>query len=569
MLRSLTIRDVVLVDRLDLTFHPGLCVLTGETGAGKSILLDALSLALGARADTGLIRHGAAQAQVAAAFEIGPGHRARGILAELEMEGAADGDGDLVLRRVLGRDGRSRAFVGDQPASVGLLRRLGATLVEVEGQFAEQGLLDAGAHRAHLDAFGGLDEDATRVGGAHRAWRAAEKALAESRADLEALKGERETLRHAVAEIEALGPKPGEEEALAEERALLMHREQLLEAMSGAAAALGGGGQAGRGVEADIRAAQRCLKGAAEKAPGRLDEVVGALDRAAIEVADAEARLQSLGSALDHDAGRLEEAEERLFALRAVARKHGVEVDSLGPLAGRMADQLAEIEGRGGDLARLAQEAQAARAAYAAAAQALGRARREAAAALDEAVATELPPLRLDKASFATRITPLDEPDWSEFGAERITFEVSTNPGTPPGPLGRIASGGELARFLLALKVVVSGERPVSTLVFDELDRGIGGAGAAAVGERLALLGRSTQVLVVTHSPQVAARGDHHWRVFKRDEGGRFAVAVEQLGPAARREEIARMLSGAAVTDEARAAADRLLKGDAPVEEVA
>ncbi len=569
MLRSLSIRDIVLIDRLDLTFHPGLCALTGETGAGKSILLDALGLATGARADLSLVRHGADQAQVAAAFEIAPDHPARGILAEMGLEGPEDENGAVVLRRTLGRDGRSRAFVNDQPASVGLLRRLGATLVEVEGQFAEQGLLDPRTHRTHLDAFAGLEPAAARVGEAYRAWRKAERALAEARADLATLAAEKETLRHAVSEIEALEPKPGEEAQLAEERALLMHREQVLEAMNSAVAALGGTPPGARGAEGDIRAAQRMLEGAAAKAPGQLDEVIQALDRAAIEVAEAEARLHALGSALDHDSGRLEEAEERLFALRGVARKHAVDADSLAALAERMAGRLAALEVRGDELARLEKETQAARAAYVAGAQALGRDRRRAAAALDQAVAAELPPLRLDKATFATRVTPLDEAAWSEHGTERVAFEVSTIPGTPPGPLGRIASGGELARFLLALKVVVSGQGAAPALVFDEVDRGIGGAAAAAVGERLARLGRSIQVLVVTHSPQVAARGDHHWRVRKHSERGRVAVAVEELSRAGRREEIARLLSGATVTEEARAAADSLLEGGAPKEEVA
>lgn len=569
MLRSLSIRDIVLIDRLDLTFHPGLCALTGETGAGKSILLDALGLATGARADSNLVRHGVDQAQVAAAFEIAPDHPARMILAESGLDDGDERAGALVLRRTLGRDGRSRAFVNDQPASVGLLRRLGATLVEVEGQFAEQGLVDSRTHRAHLDAFAGLEPAAARVAEAYRAWRAAERALAEARKGLAALAAEDETLRHAVDEIEALDPKPGEEAALAEERALLMHREQVLEAMNSAVAALGGTGHGARGAEGDIRAAQRMLTSVAAKAPGRLDEVIQALDRAAIEVAEADARLTALGNALVHDSGRLEETEERLFALRGVARKHAVEVDSLAALGERMAGRLAALEVRGDELAHRENETQAARETYLAAAQALGHERRRAAVALDAAVAAELPPLRLDKATLATRVTPLDEAAWSKHGTERVAFEVSTIPGTPPGPLGRIASGGELARFLLALKVVVSAQGAAPSLVFDEVDRGIGGAVAAAVGERLKRLGHTTQVLVVTHSPQVAARGDHHWRVRKVADGDGAAIAVEELEGASRREEIARMLSGATVTDEARAAADSLLEDRAVADEVA
>jgi DNA repair protein RecN (Recombination protein N) len=569
MLRSLAIRDVVLIDQLSLTFRSGLCVLTGETGAGKSILLDALGLALGARGDTGLIRHGAHQAVVTAAFELDNDHPARGILADQGLESPGDGDGAVVVRRVLGRDGRSRALVNDQPASVGLLRRLGATLVEVEGQFAEQGLLDPGTHRAILDAFGGLEEQAARVAAAHRAWRAAESALASARAELEVLRGEEETLRHALAEIEALDPKAGEEAGLADERTMLMHRERLLEAMNAAAAALAGATSEERGAETAIRLAQRFLEGAADKAAGRLDEAIRALDAAAIEVAEAEARLASLGTVLEHEPDRLEKVEERLFALRAVARKHGVEVEALPELRDRLSADLAALDDGGGTLALCQAEAERARGAYLEAASVLSRARRQAAGALDRAVAAELPPLKLDKASLVTRITPLEEGAWSESGTERIAFEVSTNPGTPPGPLGRVASGGELARFLLALKVVVSRRGPAPTLVFDEVDRGIGGAAAAAVGDRLGRLGRTMQVLVVTHSPQVAARGDHHWRIEKRGKGKGVATRVEELADAARREEIARLLSGARVTEEARAAADSLLEGGAPAHQPA
>ncbi|HVI50842.1 MAG TPA: DNA repair protein RecN [Candidatus Sulfotelmatobacter sp.] len=550
MLLGLSIRDVVLIDRLDIAFQPGLTVLTGETGAGKSILLDSLGLALGARSESGLVRLGANQLSVTAEFAVSSGHPVQAILAEQEMD-AAD---DLMLRRVVSSDGRSRAFVNDQPVSVGLLRRLGDCLVEIHGQFESHGLLDPSSHRGVLDAFGGLDVAAVRA--AHGAWKSAAKTRQDAEAALVKAKGEEDFLRHAVEELNALNPSAGEESSLAEKRAVMMHGEKLVEGMNAAVQFLSGKGD----VEASLRSAQRALERVADKAEGRLDEVIAALDRAADETAEARTLLDRASSTIDLDPRALEKVEERLFTLRAVARKHGVAVDDLAALRDKLAADLSALDAGGSGLAKLAAAEKAAKAAYAEAAKALSRSRVEAAAGLDQAVAAELPPLKLDRARFQTRVAQLDEADWTETGMDRIAFEVATNPGSAPGPLGKIASGGELSRFMLALKVVLARIGSVHSIVFDEVDSGIGGAVAAAVGERLARLAQDLQVMVVTHSPQVAAKGANHWHVAKGDDGqGGTVTRVGSLEPAQRREEIARMLAGAEVTDQARAAAESLL----------
>lgn len=557
MLQSLSIRDVVLIDSLDLEFKPGLGVLTGETGAGKSILLDALGLALGARADSGLVRQGAGRAVVSAGFQVSKAHPAWALLADQGL----DSGGEIVLRRVQSVDGHSRAFVNDQPVSVGLLRRLGDALVEIQGQFEERGLVDPAVHRALLDAYGGLGEAVGATRRAWQVWRRAEADRGTAEAEAEGARAEADFLRHAVAELDALDPKPGEHAALAETRTLLMNAESLVEALAAADTDLAGDS----GAESGLGRARRRLHGAAAKAPGRLDSVLAALDRAAAEVADAVADLRGLSHDIDLDPGRLESLEQRLFGLREVARKHRVEVDDLARLRAELARRLAAVDDQAGLIARLAQEADAARAAYLAATEALGAERRTAAIRLDAAVAAELPPLRLEKARFKTALRPLEEADWGPDGRERVTFQVATNPGIEPGPLAKIASGGELSRFMLALKVVLARADPVPSLVFDEVDSDVGGATADAVGERLARLAEQVQVLVVTHSPQVAARGGWHWRVSKELAADREAAVtrVEALSPAARREEIARMLSGARVTKEARAQAARLIRGAA------
>ena len=554
MLRSLSVRDVVLIKRLDLSFRDGLCVLTGETGAGKSILLDSLGLALGVRAEARLVRHGAEQASVTAAFELAPGN---GIEAILEEQGLEDGDGALILRRTLARDGRSRAFVNDQPVSVSLLRRLGDALVEIHGQFESQRLLDPAMHRGLLDAHGGLESRAEGVRNAHHAWRTAILAREQAEADLAQARRDEEFLRHAVDELSALSPKPGEESELAEQRSLLQHGEQLLEALNQATAEL----TEGRGAEAAVQGALRTLERVAAKAEGRLDETIEALGRAAGELAEGVAQLEKASASVDLDPRHLEQVEERLFALRALARKHGVEVDGLADLARHMEAQLNALEDGGANLEGLRKKEAAARAAYVTEAEALSKARAEAAAKLDSAMAAELEPLKLGKAHFVTTITRLEEDAWGENGLDRVAFQVATNPGAPAGPINKIASGGELSRFMLALKAVLASADPVPTLVFDEVDAGIGGATASAVGERLAGLGRDVQVLVVTHSPQVAALGAAHWRVSKDEGAEGVTTTVDRLDGPERREEVARMLAGAEVTDEARAAADSLMAG--------
>ena len=552
MLLGLTIRDVVLIDRLDLSFRAGLCVLTGETGAGKSILLDALGLALGVRAESSLVRAGAEQAVVSAEFALAPRHPVRALLAEAGI--ACDGD-TLVLRRIVNADGRSRALIDDQPASIGLLRQVGERLVEIEAQFAERGLLDPASHRAALDAYGGHGDAAAAVAAAWAAWRNFAKARADEAAALQAARAEEDYLRHALAELDALDPKQGEEAALAAERTLLQNRERLVEAVEAALGEL----QAERGAERALHSAARQLERLRDKAMGRLDAASSAVERAAVEAAEAIALLGNELRALGGDASGLERIEERLFGLRALARKHGVAVDALAELRARLAEKISSLDDGGERLKALDRRVAEARDDYVAAARTLGAARRRIAKTLDAAVAKELPPLRLEKARFSTVIEALGESDWGEHGAERIHFEVATNPGAAAGPLAKIASGGELARFMLALKVVLARSSAVPTLVFDEVDSGIGGAAAAAVGERLHRLAQKLQVLVVTHSPQVAARGTHHLRVAKTEGRRAAATRVDELDDAQRREEIARMLSGAAVTAEARAAAASLI----------
>ncbi len=555
MLLGLTIRDVVLIDRLSLAFRPGLCVLTGETGAGKSILLDALGLALGRRADAALVRPGVEQASVAAEFAIGPDHPAAAILHEAGM--SADLAGTIVLRRVVAADGRSRAFVNDEPASVGLLRELGDSLVEIQGQGEQRGLLDPATHRALLDAVAEHNATPAALASAWQAWRGAVRLVAAAETRLAESRAEEDLLRHHKAELDALAPEGDEEERLAVRRSLLQNAERLGEAIAEAVAEIDGDGGA---MQALNRALRRLERGR-ERAQGLFDSSLAAAERAAAEAAEALSALTGAAQALELDPQALEQVEERLFALRNLGRKHNVQVADLPRLRAELGDRLAAIETGADDLAALEAAAAAERAHYLAAAGAVSRAREQAAKRLDAAIAAELKPLRLDKARFRTVLTPLGEADWSEHGTERVHFEVATNPGAPYGALARIASGGELSRFMLALKLVLAGTSSVPTLIFDEVDSGIGGAVAAAVGERLQRLGARLQVLVVTHSPQVAARGAHHWRVAKRQAERATVTRVEELDGDTRQEEIARMLSGSSVTAEARAAAASLIEG--------
>jgi DNA repair protein RecN (Recombination protein N) len=551
MLAGLTIRDVVLIERLSLNFSPGLTVLTGETGAGKSILLDALALALGERADSGLVRHGAAQAVVTAEFQLPADHPAAAMLADQDIPQ----ESRLVIRRAVGADGRSRGFVNDQPVSAGLLRRMAETLVEIHGQFETHGLFDPRTHRLVLDAYGGLAGDGAAVGAAWGRWAEAEAERARLIADVATAAAEENFLRDALAELDALDPKPGEEAALAESRQRLQHREKLLDALSTAERELAGD----RGAELALSVARRALERVADRAAGAFDPIIAALDRAQVEIGEAQAAIEAHAAGFEAEPLDLTKVDDRLFDLRKAARRHGVAADDLPALRQNLADRLAGMENRDSLVAAATDNAARHRAAYVAASGTLSAARRAAAERLDAAVARELKPLKLDRARFATEIAALPEAEWGETGADHIAFAVSTNPGQPLGPLAKIASGGELARFMLALKVVLARASAVAVLVFDEVDSGIGGATADAVGERLARLAESHQVLVVTHSPQVAARGAQHWRVRKVVKGETVTTEVVALDKAGRREEIARMLSGAEITAEARAAAARLI----------
>jgi DNA repair protein RecN (Recombination protein N) len=550
MLTALAIRDVVLIEALDLEFGSGLGALTGETGAGKSILLDALGLALGARADAGLVRQSATQAGVTASFDLPHDHPVFSILAEGGLE--VDSGEPLVIRRLVRADGGSRAFVNDQAASAGLLRLIGASLVEIHGQHDDRGLLNARGHRALLDTFGRLDT--AWVASAHERWRDAEARLDQAATELEEADRDREWLAHAVAELTAFAAEPGEEATLAEERATMQKGARLASELEAVTAHLEGSD----GALAQLRQTARRLDRLASEHEA-LAQALAAIDQAVNEAAEAEDRLEEARRAFAFDPGRLEAMETRLFDLRALARKHRVEPDALAALAQELAGRLERIEAGGAGIAALQKQAAAARASYEATAAALSSARRSAAERLDAAVAIELAPLKLDSARFRTIIEDLPEAQWGPAGRERAEFEISTNPGAPFAPLVKIASGGELSRFILALKVALAEEGGAATMIFDEVDRGVGGAVAAAIGDRLARLAARAQILVVTHSPQVAARADRHWLIAKRSDGLVARTGVHVLDRGERREEIARMLSGAEVTDEARAQADRLL----------
>ena len=557
MLTGLSIRDVVLIERLDLSFGPGLTVLTGETGAGKSILLDSLGLALGARAATGLVRAGTQQASVTASFQPPPNHP---VLTLLEEQGIAPED-ELVVRRVVGADGRSRASINDQAVGVGLLRQVAATLVEVQGQGDQAGLADPASHAGLLDAFG---VDPAMPAAVRDRWsrlRAADQALQQARDAIAAAQREEEWLRHSVEELGTLAPREGEEEQLAEQRQRLQQGERRAEAIASALSEIAPRDRRNAGPASSLRAAGRALQRLS--APGQEDgpaaPALAALERAEEALAEAETLLSRMASEADGDPRQLEQAEERLFSLRAAARKHGVPVGGLAALLDGLVVRLSALESGAAGIAVRESEARQAREAYEAAATALTRARKSAAGRLQGAVTAELPPLRLDRARFVVELRALEPARWGAAGADQVRFLIATNPGTEPGPLDRIASGGELSRLMLALKVVLAGGGSAPTLVFDEVDSGIGGATAAAVGERLARVADGVQVLVVTHSPQVAARGSAHLQVLKQAGKGRSATSVVPLDKASRREEIARMLAGATVTEAARAAADSLL----------
>ncbi|THD81233.1 MAG: DNA repair protein RecN [Phenylobacterium sp.] len=563
MLIGLWIRDVVLIEALDLSIGPGLTVLTGETGAGKSIILDALGLATGARADAGLVRHGAAQAAASAVFAPSPDHPVWDLLEEKGLSYARDED--LVLRRTLSADGRSRAFVNDQATGVGVLKEVGEALLEVHGQHETVGLLDARTHRPMLDAFGDLAARTEAVREHWQAWRAAREGVDEFCRLVDRAAAETEELTLRLAEIERLDPREGEEADLAGERAILGAAEKALSEIGAAREVFEGlSARVAGAVRSLDRARERALSaGAAEDtaAVKRLTEASAALDRVLIEAQEAEAAIDAAAEAFAFEPDRLEKAEERLFDLRGLARKLSVSVEELPILRVRFAERLRAVETSEDALKAAQGQLAAARTAYLAAAADLSAARRAAGETLSAAVMAELAPLKLEKARFRVAVEPLPEDRAGPTGLDRIAFEIATNPGAPFADLGAIASGGELARFALALKAALAGRGagPQPLMIFDEVDQGVGGAVADAVGLRLKRLAREAQVLVVTHSPQVAARGDTHWRIAKAGEGDRLRTVVEPLPAADREEEIARMLAGAQITDAARAAARALM----------
>lgn len=548
MLDTLTIRDIVLIERLELEFAAGLNVLTGETGAGKSILLDSLGFALGRRDARGLVRAGAEEGAASATIDCGDDHPVRAILEDAGIGWEEDG---LTLRRIATSNGRSRAFINDQRVSADLLRMVGEALVEVHGQQDDRGLLNARGHRALLDQFAGAEAEVAATRAAYRDWRAAEDALVQARADAEAAARDRDYLEHAVKELTTLAPEAGEDEALDAKRRLMQAAERIREEVAAAASALGPDGAEGAASDA-----MRRLDDAAPNAEGRLDRAIDALGRAIEALGEASSDVEAALEGLSFDPMELEQTEERLFALRGLARKHNILPDALPDFAAEMQAKMSLITENEANEAVLTAAVAKAEAAYQKAAKALGAKRAAAAKALDKAVAKELPDLKMERAQFQTVITPADP---GEAGMERVAFEIATNPGAPFGPLAQIASGGELSRFLLALKVALAGRGPSGVMVFDEIDRGVGGATADAVGRRLSRLAESDQVLVVTHSPQVAAKGDRHFRIQKSSSGDVTRTDVLALAGDEKRDEIARMLSGDTVTDAAKAAADELM----------
>jgi DNA repair protein RecN (Recombination protein N) len=557
MLQTLSIRDVVLIERLDLHFAAGLTALTGETGAGKSILLDSLGLALGARADTGLIRSGAEQAVVAASFAVGEDHAAAALLAEHGLESGSE----ILVRRIVGRDGRSRALVNDQPVSVGFLKNLAGLLIEIQGQHEQMGLADPANHILLLDAFGVDASVRDDVAAAHRAWREAASRLAGAEKRIEETAREEEFLRHAADELGKLNPVAGEEEALAAERLRLQAGERRAEAIAAAIGELRPKDRRQGGPAAALRGAARALARVTVPA-GSVNPAgpaMAAIERAEVALSEAEDFLERMAAAEEDDPRALEATEERLFALRAVARKHGIQVLALPEFYADLRRRLAALESGVADIAALTKEVSRLRADYVEKAAALSALRERAALDLEAAIGAELPPLKLERARFVVERSMLPEGAWGPRGADAIRFLIATNPGETPGALDKIASGGELSRLMLAMKVVLTSGAGIETLIFDEVDSGIGGATAAAVGERLVRVADGVQVLVVTHSPQVAARGAAQLRVAKRMAGERAVTEVDVLDGTERREEIARMLAGEFVTDAARQAATSLL----------
>lgn len=552
MLRSLYIRNVVLIDKLDLDFGGGLSVLTGETGAGKSILLDSLGLVLGNRAETGLIRSGEDKLSVTAMFDGQEGNTPlQNLLAENEIEGGSE----IIIKRTLDRNGKGKIFINDQPISARLLKEIGPLLVEVHGQFDNQGLLNPANHRDILDAYGQYTELLNKVAVAWEDYRRAKAERTKAEEDLSKAKEEEENLRHWVKELEQISPLKGEEAELANRRQELMHAEKILESLNYAYQALSGD----KDVSSMLRQAMSAVDKANQYVGGKYDDIYAALDSSLVEVADALERIESASADINLNTSEQENIDERLFALKDLARKHGVGVDDLADTLQEFKNKLNSIELGEDHINNLRQKEQESRLKYLEEAGLLHDERMNVSQKLDAKIMEELPPLKMEKARFVTVLEKLPESSWSEHGTDGVSFTVSTNPNSPQGPLGKIASGGELARFMLALKVNLAQSSKVGTMIFDEVDAGIGGATAQAVGERLSRLGADVQVLVVTHSPQVAAQGRQHYKVEKSTQDNITTTKVFELDNAARREEIARMLSGATITGEARAAADALL----------
>ena len=568
MLTHLSIRDVVLIEKLDLALASGLTVLTGETGAGKSILLDSLGLALGDRANAGLIRSGATQASVAAIFEVPLKHPVFALLSE---QGIAleDPSEPLVLRRIVTPDGRSRAYVSDQPVGITLLRRIASQLVEIQGQHEQMGLADQSTHLDLLDAFGVKPALLTQTSIAFRQWANARTALEKARSDMEAAAREEEWLRATVDDLSTLAPQEGEEDSLAALRVSLQQDEKRGEAVAAALAELTPRDRRSSSPAAALRSASRALvrllpsstegENGSSAHQGQAQEALDALEKAEEALADAEMLLTRLAADTEGDPRLLEETEERLFALRAEARKHNVAVAELPSFLASLKARLAALDSGNAELARLETALTEARLAYEDAARQLSEARKQSAQKLEQAVTRELKPVKLERARFIVSLLPLSPDQWNSRGMEQSSFLIAANPGQPPGPLAKVASGGELSRLMLALKVVLAQRSDIGTLVFDEVDSGVGGATASSIGDRLHKVAQDVQVLVVTHSPQVAARGDQHLRIAKRIRNERTETLAEPLSREARREEIARMLAGDVITDAARGAADSLL----------
>lgn len=558
MLTHLSISNVVLIEKLDIDFQSSLCALTGETGAGKSILLDSMGLALGDRADTGLVRKGAEKSTVIATFELDKKHPALAILAEADFEPEVT----MVLRRILTKDGRSKAFVNDQPASVGLLKKLGETLVEIHGQFDTHGLMNTATHKPMLDEYAGLLGQTSNLKNAWQKWQSSDQELTDAEERAEALRAEEEYLRHVVDELIKLAPEEGEEENLAKLKLRLQNREQVLEGLNQAQSHVTGEGSA----DAMIQKAYRALGRIEDKVGEAAQEMLEALDRASAELGEAMNHIESYASDMNDQEYHLQDVDDRLYAIRSAARKHECRADDLQQKCEEFQAQLETVEAQDDILSDLAIKVDKAKKQYIELAQSIHQARAKFATKLDAEIMAELPPLKLEKARFVTSVKIKPEEEWSENGMDKVEFLIATNPQSDPSPLSKVASGGEMARFMLALKVVLAEIGAANTLVFDEADTGIGGAVAEAVGERLARLGVSKQVLVVTHSPQVAAQAKHHWHISKADieNSGEVRTSIRPLAEGQeRREEIARMLAGAEITQEARAAADRLLNAKA------